>query len=69
MSGLRGWVSRITQRPHIEDTDGHSMSGNCFHELVCRDCDECGAEMCDVCHDHEEERGECECCPRCPACG
>lgn len=47
----------------------HNRLGNCWSsQHVCK-CSECGAgEMCDVCHEHDEPRGECPVCDECPRC-
>lgn len=47
----------------------HDRRGNCFQHSAVYECDECGhGVMCDVCHRHDEPRGECEDCPSCPKC-
>lgn len=43
----------------------HTAGGNCLRFK----CDKCGPEnVCDVCHVHEQPRGECDECPPCVAC-
>jgi hypothetical protein len=45
----------------------HTNDGNCFAKAY--DCPECGADnLCDVCHEHEYPRGDCEECAPCPLC-
>lgn len=58
-------------RPAGGDSEGvmsdHNHEGNCWDEPY--SCQDCGpGNMCDVCHDHHEPRGECDECPACPAC-
>lgn len=44
----------------------HDHLGNCTHGIV---CDQRGlGNFCDVCHEHEQPRGDCEECPMCIAC-
>lgn len=39
-------------------------TGNCWVEEAAFGCRKCGREnMCDVCHLHDQPRGECEECP------
>ena len=42
----------------------HNHKGNCWDKAY--EC--CGDDLCDVCHEHDEPRGECSECPDCPAC-
>ncbi len=49
--------------PEEVDHDGY---GNCWD--INRHCPECGDGQCDVCHEHEQPRGECDECPQCPEC-
>lgn len=45
----------------------HTLTGNCW--IVSRLCRECGTDtLCDVCHLHDEPRGSCSECARCPLC-
>lgn len=45
----------------------HDLRGNCPNKTF--SCRRCGTEnKCDVCHTHEEPRGECSECPICPGC-
>jgi hypothetical protein len=45
----------------------HLRNGNCFDRIF--SCLKCGRlAVCDVCHLHDEPRGECEICPRCEKC-
>lgn len=45
----------------------HKGNGNCWHEPW--NCGDCGwDEVCDVCHAHDEPRGDCEKCSKCHAC-
>lgn len=56
----------------------HKNNGNCFH--VALGCDECAelqpkvqgiimdVTLCDMCHQHDQERGECEECLPCMGC-
>lgn len=46
----------------------HDWLGNCWAPEAIHDCDHCGDAACDVCHDHDEPRGECSECPECPVC-
>jgi hypothetical protein len=45
----------------------HDHKGNCFDKSY--ECPDCTAgTLCDVCHAHEQPRGECDDCPDCPEC-
>jgi hypothetical protein len=44
----------------------HVAGGNCWAKA--HGCKHCGDALCDVCHTHEEPRGECGVCQPCPAC-
>lgn len=45
----------------------HTNTGNCWNKAG--RCREYGVNnLCDVCHQHEEPRGECAMCPPCEAC-
>jgi hypothetical protein len=45
----------------------HTKTGNCWKRA--EKCRRCGAgNTCDVCHEHDEPRGECLTCPPCEAC-
>lgn len=47
----------------------HRNNGNCVRDAMLYDsCRICGSERCDVCHEHDQPRGECEECSDCPAC-
>lgn len=47
----------------------HALSGNCWHKRAAYECGTCGVgEMCDVCHRHDEPRGDCSGCARCAPC-
>lgn len=47
----------------------HITGGNCWRKGRVYNCPHCGVgNLCDVCHQHDEPRGECEQCPSCPAC-
>lgn len=49
----------------------HTNSGNCWSRVIVYGCTRNGCregEVCDVCHDHDEPRGECSECPKCGAC-
>lgn len=47
----------------------HNDGGNCWSNEATYECDVCGpGSLCDVCHDHDEPRGECSACKRCPRC-
>lgn len=53
----------------IESSDHVSRTGtgNCWH--ASRSCKQCGVgNLCDVCHKHDQPRGECEDCIECKAC-
>lgn len=53
----------------IAKRNGHTCTGNCWHDSVSRECKRCGADnLCDVCHTHCMPRGECDECPECIAC-
>jgi hypothetical protein len=45
----------------------HNHSGNCFRKSYV--CHVCIPEYCDVCHDHDQPRGECSECEPCEALG
>lgn len=46
----------------------HNRKGNCLAvEFTCRKCNAATA-ACDVCHAHDQLRGECDQCPACRAC-
>jgi hypothetical protein len=45
----------------------HLRNGNCFDFIF--SCNKCGrGNPCDVCHLHEEPRGECSLCALCAEC-
>lgn len=46
----------------------HTLTGNCWENVF--GCKICGkGVLCDVCHAHEQERGNCtECAAACQAC-
>lgn len=45
----------------------HNHKGNCWDRAF--SCSKCGnGEFCDVCHKHDEPRGECSECPVCSEC-
>jgi hypothetical protein len=44
----------------------HNHLGNCWDAPY--SCSKCGGELCDVCHKHDEPRGECSMCAECPEC-
>jgi hypothetical protein len=47
----------------------HTASGNCWKRPDPYECRYCGkGNLCDVCHLHDEPRGECSECKRCKAC-
>lgn len=47
--------------------DDHACTGNCWS--LAEKCRKCGVgNLCDVCHEHCEPRGECEECERCEVC-
>lgn len=47
----------------------HNKLGNCWHNEPVYECKTCGTDaICDVCHLHDEPRGECSECPACPLC-
>ena len=47
----------------------HNKRGNCWDDAVVRSCRRCGTDStCDVCHRHDEPRGDCSDCRRCEAC-
>ncbi len=40
------------------------MNGNSWDKKYVYNCKECGiGNLCDVCHEHDEPRGECSECP------
>lgn len=47
----------------------HDKRGNCWAESTVFGCPECSPNSCDVCHYHDEPRGECGECPVCLECG
>ena len=52
----------------MTEPDGaHTKGGNCWSPEAI-DCEQCGGNPCDVCHAHEQPRGECEECVPCGAC-
>lgn len=57
----------VAKLVEASDSDPHSHSGNCFKGA--RKCEDCGiGNLCDVCHTHDEPRGDCVCCPKCTEC-
>jgi hypothetical protein len=52
----------------FEPIPDHTLSGNCW--LAAEDCKKCctGGDICDVCHEHDEPRGDCSECPPCSRC-
>lgn len=47
----------------------HNLGGNCEVSVVTNECRRCGTDnLCDVCHLHDEPRGDCDKCQRCEAC-
>ena len=59
----------MSDRDELNIKPSHNRRGNCWSEPIVYGCPDCGTgERCDVCHDHDEPRGECERCPECPAC-
>lgn len=45
----------------------HALNGNCWD--ISHDCTTCGlGTTCDVCHEHDEPRGECSECTACAVC-
>lgn len=46
----------------------HDHAGNCWHDADKCQHEDCGGNVCDVCHEHEQPRGECNACPTCTAC-
>lgn len=42
----------------------HSRSGNCWDDVPVRD-----GNIVDFCEEHDEPRGSCSVCPKCPTCG
>jgi hypothetical protein len=47
----------------------HNNKGNCWSPDAIYDCSRCGSDdACDVCHKHDEPRGECSVCPPCAKC-
>lgn len=48
----------------------HNRKGNCWDVSIIYDCKRCHLpeEVCDVCHKHDEPRGNCGECPRCAVC-
>lgn len=47
-------------------TQTHNREGNCWDEAF--ECSECGGHLCDVCHEHDQPRGDCDMCPPCGMC-
>ena len=51
----------------MEGDLAHSKNGNCFEGSY--SCRRCGiGNLCDVCHKHDEPRGECSTCEPCKVC-
>ena len=47
----------------------HTNTGNCHSDGNTFNCTDCGlGNVCDVCHDHDEPRGECSECEPCEKC-
>jgi hypothetical protein len=47
----------------------HNPTGNCWKQPDPYECHDCGkGNICDVCHLHDEPRGECSECKRCKVC-
>ncbi len=44
----------------------HNGCGNCW--VPSYRCPKCGDNLCDVCHLHDQPRGECDKCPECLEC-
>lgn len=44
----------------------HTLTGNCW--IPSYACYVCGANLCDVCHLHDQPRGECDKCSECLMC-
>lgn len=45
----------------------HNLKGNCQENEY--NCDICTSDvLCDICHDHDEPRGECNSCDECHKC-
>ncbi len=54
---------------HQEEEPVHVHNGNCFAKQYQCTRHGCSAgTRCDACHLHDEERGDCSGCVRCPAC-
>lgn len=46
----------------------HNGHGNCWDGKLYQ-CAPCGhGNLCDICHDHDEPRGNCSACSRCDEC-
>lgn len=58
-----------TSDPATPNPAAHTSNGNCWavaYECTARGC--APGEFCDVCHQHDEPRGDCSECPRCAVC-
>lgn len=63
----------VDNAPYKPKPAKHNLKGNCW--AASRNCRVCRKELgmawltrCDVCHDHDTPRGECDECPRCQTC-
>jgi hypothetical protein len=57
----------VTQPPLGPKTLIHDRNGNCWAKA--KNCSVCGeGSLCDVCHEHDEPRGDCSECLTCYAC-
>ena len=65
-SPLLKLAKKSAKKPAKKSVEKHDGLGNCDKHA---DCLRCGFDnVCNVCHVHEQPRGECDGCPRCPAC-
>ena len=64
------WGADGTQGSDVRELDRtHDKRGNCFESALVFGCDKCGhGNLCDVCHKHDQPRGDCDECPLCPLC-
>lgn len=59
--------AKVAELGKAVDLDPHSHNGNCFEGA--HNCEDCGVgNLCDVCHIHDEPRGNCIYCSPCFEC-
>lgn len=50
----------------MKETNEHTETGNCW--VVSCDCTLCSGILCETCHKHDQNRGECDVCAPCLKC-